>query len=451
MPHSLFWPDAALMEAAGYGSIKDVPCVFDSEWLLHDAATSYLIDRALKQFSARNPLGAPSAGATLPTERSLSSFGSWLVDHLDWCEHSGRDWRTVTYASDIVKGYQQDMETGLWSRDQRPLSASTINSRGDEACLFHRWAANRGLRSNFEVVTTVKRVRADRGDSSDGHRTVEKEVREGRVRKKPKVLRLPTDSEIEKWHRNVRIKAGLTKALMCELIVKTGIRLEEACQWQVDTLPLDSSDWVMVPDGEYIQVTLTHGTKGPKRSGERGERLGPSRNIKMPIELARRIDTYRQFQRVANRSIHVRKSRDSDQRKRVARQNPRQLFLSDHTGLPVSRQRLYEAWVVEGGMPFKGWSPHGGRHFTACKLIIGAVERTRKALSGANPTGLAPNWLTGCASDAILLEVRPQLGHVDKETSEMYLVWVAGAFSKSTIYEEYDAFLEDIVTDKGAD
>ena len=71
--------------------------------------------------------------------------------------------------------------------------------------------------------------------------------------------------------------------------------------------------------------------------------------------------------------------------------------------------------------------------------------------AAASAATARPNWLTGCASDAILLEVRPQLGHVDKETSEMYLVWVAGAFSKSTIYEEYDAFLEDIVTDKGAD
>jgi integrase len=451
MPHSLFWPDSALMEAAGYGSVKDVPCVFDSEWLLHDAATSYLIDRALKQFSARNPSGSAAAGTTLPTERSLASFGNWLVDHLDWCEHSGRDWRTLTYANDIVNGYQQDMETGLWSRDQRPLSPSTINSRGDEASLFHRWAASRGLRSDFEVATTVKRRRADRGNSSDGHRTVETEVRDGRVKKKPKVLRLPTDSEIEKWHKNILVKTGFTKALMCELIIKTGVRLEEACRWQIDTLPLESSDWIMAPGSEYVQVTLTHGTKGSKRPGERGELLGPGRAIKMPIELARRIDSYRQFQRVANRSIYARKLRDSAQRKDAARQNPRQLFLSDHTGQPVSRQRLYEAWVEKGGIPFKGWSPHGGRHFTACKLIIGAVERTRKALSGPNPTSLTPNWLTGCASDAILLEVRPQLGHVDKETSEMYLVWLAGAFSKSAIYEEYDAFLEDIVTDRGAD
>jgi len=28
----------------------------------------------------------------------------------------------------------------------------------------------------------------------------------------------------------------------------------------------------------------------------------------------------------------------------------------------------------------------------------------------------------------------------------MYLVWLAGVYSKSTIYEEYDAFLEGIVS-----
>lgn len=434
------------MKAAGYDSISHVPCVFDSTWVLHDAATSYLIDRALKQFSARDPSGSKSEGATLPTEQSLKSFGSWLVDHLDWCEHSGRDWRTVTYASDIINGYQRDMETGIWSRDQIPLSPSTINSRGDEACLFHQWGESRGLRKEFKVSTTIKRVRNDRGDSSDGHRTVEKEVRDGRIRKHPKVLRLPTDGEIEKWHRNIRIKAGYTKALMCELIIKTGIRLEEVCEWQVDTLPLDKKDWIMKPGGEYVQVTLTHGTKGTKRRNAHGDLLGPSRIIKMPIELAEELDKYRQFRRVANRSIYVRKSRDPAQRRKAAAQNPRRLFLSDHTGEPVSRQRLYEAWVLEGAIPFKGWSPHGGRHFTACKLIIGAVERTRKALSGQNPTALSPNWLNGCASDAILMEVRPQLGHVDKETSEMYLVWLAGVYSKSTIYEEYDAFLEGIVS-----
>lgn len=435
------------MREAGFSALSHIPFVLGEAWLYHDAASWYLRDRAMLTYVPAIDSGAAQASGRYPTRKSLENFARALTNFLEWCEARQFDWRTIEYTQHLVNGYQAEMERGSWSVSGKKLSARTINGRVGEACHFLDWAGQRGLREPFKVITVIKTVSQPTHRNSRGHEAIQKTVRAGRVRPDPVHLRLPTDAEVDAWHRSVRIKSGYTKALMCELILKTAIRREEACQWRVDTLPLDRSDWLI--RGDSVTVTIEYGTKGTKtREGDdsvEDDERGPARSIVMPLSLAEKLAHYREFLRPANRAKFVRGA-PNDAERRARRRAPNNLlFLSDTTGRPVRASRLYDAWTSASRLPFVGWSPHGGRHFWACKTLIAAIERHRRDAGGNVPAAsLSPTWIHGCASDALLLEIKPQLGHVDPSTTELYITWVTKTFAQSDLHDAHLADLEGV-------
>jgi integrase len=440
----LFWPDGERLKEKGYVAIAHVPALFYSNWKYHDEVSRYLRERALLEWSPGHNGLARLTARRFPTDISLRTFGEALCNFTEWCEVRNLDWRKLEYVTHLVDGYQAEMLEGTWSASGIALKASTANQRTQEACNFLRWAAVRGLRPAFDVVTTTRQVSAPSARQVHGHRPLEVKSRVGAARQDPAELRIPTDAEIEAWLRSVRIERGPTKTLMCELVIATGIRREEVVQWRIDTLPEDRADWHTV--GEHVEVVIRYGTKGQKQAGPGGERHGPPRRIAIPLKIAERLDHYREYVRPGQRASYVRAAKSRAEQRQRMRNAPKQLFLSDTTGQPISAKAFYDAWTEASKVPYSGWSPHPGRHYWACKTLLNAVLLRKQALGDAT-SHLSPALVSESATDTLNMVIRPQLGHVSVETSALYLVWVQRAFTLTDLHDAYEKSLEDLILD----
>lgn len=454
LSYVLFYPSSRGLEEWGFGSVAHVPCIFDSEWRYQKEASLYLRERALCRHQAVSPppesrsqplsQGRNFRRKRFPTKKSLRAFGESLTNFLEWCSANGVAWQDLDYTNDIAHGYQRDMLAGRWSVDGKPRKARTVNARVGEACNFLEWAANRGLREEFGVLTNIVTKRANSGTSTQGHKSKTVEQRVGWVRPDPVTLRLPTDLEVNEWHRSVRIESGITKALMCELVLDTAVRREEAVQWRIDTLPLEQKDWSVV--GDSVDVIIKYGTKGAKSLDANGDEVGPARNISIPLKLAIDIHRYREEIRPMFWAKYVRAAPSEVEKRRRKEEPSRLLFLSDFTGEPVSAQRFYDAWTKASRLPYAGWSPHIGRHWWVCKkLIDGCILRL--GVGGAQVDygeGLGAVHTT--ARDLILLVIKPQLGHINEETVQKYLVLVTKLFLLASLHDAYGESLESVAT-----
>ena len=372
----------------------------------------------------------------------MANFGAALINFREWCAHTNRSWQELDYFKDILGGYQDDMLHGSWSSRGLPLKPRTINLRVAEAVNFLEWAARKGLRGEFQVPTVPVAMPARSRGTYASRRSVETiNVRVGSVRTDPMLLHIPTDKEVDSWLESVRIRRDHTKWLACRLIIKTGVRREEAVQWQVDTLPLDRDDWECM--GDSVLVTIKHGTKGPKSLDHKGVEIGPARQIVIPLSLALEIERYRASVRPRLRAQYVRGVKTVGERRARMEEVSTRLFLSDYTGEPLSAQRLYEAWVLKARIPYKGWSPSCGRHFWACKTLLRNANPREfaGAIEGAYGDDHSP--LISSAIDTINLIIRPQLGHVDESTTHAYLVWLRRVIMLTNISDDYGRYLGD--------
>jgi integrase len=437
MKNYVMWPILGAMQESGFQHLSKIPFVISGARGYHREASWYLRDRALLAWTPGNN----QHNGRYPTRQSLSTYASSLVDFLDWCAESSRDWHVVEYTNDLVHGYQHQMGSGLWSASGKPLSAQTINMRVSEAMRFLQWSAARSLRKPFDAITVTRTLSLPSHQHAGKNMQKEVEVRAGKVRPDPVTLRMPTAPEVARWLKTVGIEKGPTKALMCDLILQTAIRREEACQWRVDTLPESRKDWNI--KGDTVTVKLEYGTKGGKTTDENGDERGPSRHIDMPLAMAERLDDYRKNVRPRNRSNFVRtNSTTSAERRELAKANPRQLFLSDSNGRPIQDHTLYDAWTNVSYLPFEGWSPHGGRHFWACTTLLSVIKKNAAALGSVLNAATNSNWITGCANDTMMMKIKPQLGHVSGATTEQYLIWVLNASAQVDLNDGYQDALE---------
>lgn len=431
------WPILGMMQESDFQHLAKIPFLIAGAKGYHPEASWYLRDRALLVWTPNNT----QHNGRYPTRQSLSTYASSLVDFLDWCDEAKRDWRHVEYTRDLVQGYQVQMESGLWSASGNPLSAQTINMRVSEAMRFLQWAAARSLRKPFEAITVSRKVSLPSHQHAGKNVHKDVEVRAGKVRPAPVTLRLPTKTEVARWLKVVEIEKGETKALMCDLILQTAIRREEACQWRVDTLPESRKDWNV--NGDTVTVKIEYGTKGGKTTDSNGEEIGPSRYITMPMDMAERLDKYRTNVRPINRSIFVKANSSTPaERRELARVNPRQLFLSDSNGKPIQDHTLYDAWTNISYLPFEGWSPHGGRHYWACFTLLAAIRKNAASLGSGLNAATNSNWVIGCANDTMMMRIKPQLGHVNAATTEQYLKWVLNASAQVDLNDGYQAALD---------
>lgn len=441
----VFRPYESLLKKKGFGSIAHVPVIFDGDWKYHADASRYLRERATPTV-ADVEHGAFRTHRR-PTRASLVTFAAQIANFLEWCEVRGRDWKTVDYDRDIVAGYEQEMATGSFTADGQPLQNSTINQRVDAACSLLTWAAKKGVRGAFGVPT-VTRSYLQRDSTSTHSRVIEATSRANKRRLKPKNLRIPTDDEIGKWLNSVRIRYGRTKSLMVELVLHTGVRRQEVVDWQIETLPSDRSKWRVSPvAATKVVVTIEHGTKGPKIAARDGE-TGPPRNIVLPLTLADRLLHYLEFERPKLLKMYVKAGATKQEQDERRRNPPQQLFLSDFTGVPVSAQKFYEAWTSAPSMPFEGWSPHLGRHYWACKTLLLELERMRKQANVVLASGMPVTWITGSATDIIQLSIQPQLGDIDKKTTEMYLTWVRDVYDIVELHDAYALELSGVIAEE---
>ncbi|NOS73120.1 MAG: site-specific integrase [Methyloglobulus sp.] len=409
----IFWPNEHMMTDAGFRDIARVPAIFDENWKYQAEASWYLRDRF------RGEAFGDKESGRYPTRQSLETFARALCDFLEWCDWAQRPWQEVEYTNDLINGYQKHMEAGTWSANHRSLAASTINSRIDEACYFLKWSVQKALRPPFKAKTrTVSRIVG--GISVRSHTPQEIVTRIGKVRADPMELNIPSADEIVKWLKCVKLEKGQTKALMCELIVKSAIRREECAQWRMWTLPLSRGEWSIY--GQQVTVKIEYGAKGPKRLGQHGVEIGPSRFVVIPLDLAERIHFYREFIRPKIRMNYVNAAVDSTERRKRLRQVEHRLFISEHDGEPITGKQLWKAWTEVNIKPYSGWSPHLGRHYWSCRTLLDSFREREKLL--ANGVVITGDWIAGNAQSDLLTIIQPQLGHIDTQTTNIYLRWL---------------------------
>lgn len=438
MAFYIFWAEPAALTQRGFGLVAHVPFVFDENWKYHRESSNYLVERATCTW----PDGDSLFVKRFPTKKSLKSYAESLTNFLEWADLRGIDWRLASYTEHLYGGYQKEMLSGRWSKAGDPLASATINRRVNEACCFLSWAAARGQRKEFEVLTETIYRCDDFAISSHGHRPKEISSRIGKVRKNPKHLRLPTDMEIGKWLRFVQIQRGHTKELMCKLILDTGIRREEAACWRVDTLPEDVEKWEVL--GDQVKVSIKFGCKGQSYGDDSGDKIGPERNIWMSLSMAKRLHQYRRGPRLKSNALRVAEAKSQSEQRALIAHPPPHMFLSEHNGRRISGDSLYEAWTGISYLPFSGWSPHAGRHWWACKVLLREYQKRKAQLGPLNVARVPLDWISGNTISDIQLLIRPQLGHIDKTTTELYVQWVVKILETESIQFAYQDFLDEI-------
>ncbi|MFL9881356.1 hypothetical protein PQR63_23365 [Herbaspirillum rhizosphaerae] len=438
MLYLIFWP-ILQQERPGLLPEKPVPVIFDENWVYQRPASRYLRARA------RGEAFGEDQRTRIPTKQSLETFARYLCNFLEWCAWARHPWGDVEYLDHLINGYQRHMESGIFSAEKRPLAANTINRRVDEACHFLSWAGRAGLRRHFKISARAGSMAL--GGMSSNRRTVEFNSRIGKVRPNPSALRIPTEEQVARWLRGVKIEKGLVKALMCELIIKSAIRREECAQWRIDTLPLDRNSWDVY--GEKLTLSIEHGTKGSKRLGELKEEIGPRRHIVIPLELAESIHHYREFLRPKIRMKYVNAAINSNERRRRLKQVENRLFLSEHTGLPLTGKQLWKDWTEVKNKPYSGWSPHLGRHYWSCHTLL-KLHRERENLL-ATGCAITSDWIVGNAQSDLLMVVQPQLGHIDVQTTNVYLRWLQKMALGIKHADDWMNNLEDLPSDAGGE
>ncbi|MET4687638.1 integrase [Sinorhizobium fredii] len=226
-------------------------------------------------------------------------------------------------------------------------------------------------------------------------------------------------------------RRGYTKALMCKTVLRTGMRRREVVEMRVNDLP-ERKDWVVI--GEHVQMRLLHGTKGTKSHSSEGEEMGPPRTIGVPLDLAEEIDYYRTWRRLRPATMWMKRNR--------GKPAPDRLFLSEYDGTPISMDTLYRAWTVTPDVKVESWHPHAGRHYWACQTLLSALEQ-ETSRAKATISQMPEAWVYEVGRSIIDTRIRPQLGHVDIETTLIYLRWITSITVLADHYVDWHAFLEE--------
>lgn len=441
-------PQAERLAAMGYPHAADLPVIMGDGGTRFDAdANEFLYERCLGYWP-------PAVGGQQPpvTPRSQRTYAHALADFLSYAWKRNLDLKKIDYVRHIYGRYQSEMLSGTWSATERALSPSTVNARVDRACEYLTWLADKGRRSQFLVPTEDREISVG-SPRSTGSATRTVRARQGRARRRRKNLRLPTDQELGLWLSDLERRHGAAMALSCELVLQTAIRKAELIGWRVDTIPQREADWDIVnptarPEDQNIAVTICYGTKGGKFGTVDGDKLGPEREILVPLTLARRLREY--HDKARRRSLLVLKARFKGAELARHMSNPH-LFLDERTGLPIGYDRVTNCWRNVDALPFKGWSPHGGRHWWACMKLWRELKLMEADLK-ARGEG-AGRSLIVMANDIIRLEIKDQLGHLDLATTQIYIRWVARQLGVAlpTRYADYLAASDDTAEPTGTE
>jgi integrase len=446
-PYTVRYSNPTALAAAGYAKVAALPFILDSRPGYHRLGSQYLIDRGVGAWSPRLKLRKQSAFA--PTDATLKSYAHWLANFLEWAERRGVHLETCNYADHILGRYQPELLNGIWSRDARGLKPATVNAYVQQACDFLEWMAFKGKRHPFHVPTSTTSIRTESATDSRSHRNIEVETRQGKVRQNKRRLRMPSDDEVRTWVSSVHAKRGQALGLMMETVLLSAMRRSEVLAFRLDTLPLDERDWhisnpTALEEDQQVLVNITYGTKGPTYGKDHGDKIGPDRDINIPLHLARKIHRYREVLRARSLGIWVRQARGAAaQEKR--RQDSVHLFLDEKTGHRIQSWQFYEAWK-SGTKPFANWSPHLGRDWWACSTLWREMKMHEHVLQ-FGPKVPGP-LLAAIGTNIIRLTIKRQLGHKRESTCFIYLQWVADMMGVA-LPEQYQQYLD--LSDKDAE
>jgi integrase len=462
---SVHYGDHQFLARQGFGLVARLPFIVDSRPAYHRLGSRYLIDRGLGKW---HPYTRNGREVEPPAPRTIDNYAHWLANFLEWAEIRGVDLYTCNYREHVSGQYKREMIGGLWSKDGRSLQAGTINPRLVQAGDFLTWLCDKGFRQQaFEVPTEVKQIRLGSATDSHGHRPKEVAVRLGLVEQRgrnKKNMPYPTHQEVGDWLDRVETKYGYARRLMCEAILLTAVRRAEVVGWRTNTIPPDRDGWlhfIANPDKPYedqtIKVEVMFGTKGKaysaigkngqEMSADHGDKIGPRDTIHVPVVFADKLHEYltdRRFRPAALERLKQRLRKQGLSRTEILARlaDTVHLFLDEQTGERINDRQLYEAWTgVE--LPVKNWSPHRGRDWWACSVLMRELDFLRR------PDLKVPNDLVRTAAmDVIQLQIQPQLRHATSQTTMIYLHWVIDRMSTGLAITYEKDFDKRVVIDE---
>ncbi len=314
------------------------------------------------------------------------------------------------------------MLEGIWSRDGYGLAPSTVNLRVQQACDFLSWMADTGQREIFQIPYDTARLQVGSATSSIGHQSFRVSIRKGKVARTTRALSMPTDAQVKGWLEGVYKKYGPTYGLMCETVLFTAMRREEVVCLRHDTLPESSKDWLVAnphapPALQQVRINIRYGTKGRTFGLDHGDKIGPEREILIPLSLAKSWDHYRANTR--NQAFAARMKGVKGAARLALAKSAVHLFLRAADGRQFQGTELYHAWT---GVPLiKGWSPHQGRHWWACSILWRELNKHQNTPHLSNETAAA--LIENSGMSIIRLQIQPQLGHTQESTTMLYLRW----------------------------
>ncbi|PVY57398.1 hypothetical protein C8D04_2683 [Simplicispira sp. 125] len=433
-------PRSVELTRAGYGRVAHLPFILDARPGIHRDGSEYLVDLGLGMWNRAHP----GTQGSRPAATSIRSYGWWLCNFLEWCEEKTIDPARADYVAHVLDGFQSDLVSGKWGKDGRPLSDKTVNSYVDTATDYLQWMTWKGKRSHFAVPYVTRTAYPGRSHSAGNSRPRTYDVRQGRRRESPGELQMPTDHQVDIWLESVYTLRGQTLGLMCETVLMSAARRQEVACWRNDTLPLDPQKWVIVnPTADLkhqlVSVRLRYGTKG-KDSGideVHSDKIGPERQIKIPLHFAEKLHAYRTKIRPRLLKKWVGGARGPEaQRERLNRSV--HLFLNPE-GIRQSASSFYSAWK-SGALPYPAWSPHLGRHWWACSTL---VKEIRDGREHREPNYTGPGTLTAILMKGVIeLKIVPQLGHISSTTTSLYVRWVCNQLDEA-LPERYQSTMVD--------
>lgn len=418
----VIFPVAQQMIDLGYAKLAYVPFLIGDDGDYPVEANRYLRERACLEWRPSNPGKQGSYRFnTRQTVASLDAMARRLMEFLLWCNNSTPliCWKDVVYLDDLIDNWQVGMLSGSASRSGKKLSIETINARVSEACYFLSWAAERGYRDAFSVMAS----RISLHERSSKSRKNIKEPRVGELVSRRRVLSLPSDVVLAQWHSKLKIRYGEVLGLFAECLMRTGLRISEGTKFRVQDLPEKEygpqrsdwrEDWLQV--GE-VPCTICMGVKGPKIARGSAESSKP-RVIYIPIELADRMDHYRQEGRRTLISRWVSAGKTKDERDKRLKSIKTDAFWLGKRGKPLSNSWVRQAWSSETITPWR-WCPHMARHLFAVNTLVSYMRDVIAQFRFSTVPNVG--WLHGLMAGQISIVLTPLMGHMSEETTLLYL------------------------------
>lgn len=423
--------------AKRYPALANVPFILDFCPRFHREGSVFLQDRALMTWGPR--FRGKQMESRTPSPRSMKNYAQRLANFLEWCSVRGVDYHICSYTTHVAGRYQQEMLKGLWSSDGNSRSSSTVNARVTQASEFLSWLSDNGMRPPFEIPRTTITIRRGSSSSSIGHSSFRVQVREGKVPPKKRSLQMPDYEAVSAWVRRAYQREDIAEGLMFETVCSTAIRREEVVSMHADMLPEDRSTWAIVnptapPSEQQIRFTLRYGTKGRYYgTSQQGDKIGPDRDILVPLTLAEKWRAYIRKERNAAFANWMRNVRGAAREAHA--KNFVHLFVRASDGAKFTGPMLYHRWT-RGELPVAGWSPHDGRHWWACSILLRELKK-QPSLKNVHPNHVGA-LIEHFARGIIQLQILPQLGHLDEKTTMLYLEWVTSMISVPLLLDVED-------------